>query len=68
MRHDTKAKTPKTGYETRYHRDGDVTVWSVHRQQWVRCPAGDVSDETLSTLPHAERERIARIAAREGNS
>lgn len=55
-------------YRTKFHRDGDVTVWSVHRQQWVRCPAGDVSDETMATLPRAERERIARIAAKEATT
>lgn len=53
-------------YRTTYHRDGDVTVWSVYRQGWVRCPASEVSDETLASLSAGERARIERHAKRHG--
>jgi hypothetical protein len=51
-------------YGCRYHRDGTVTYWSVYRQVWCRVSAADISDETLSTLTSAERDRIAKHAAR----
>jgi hypothetical protein len=51
-------------FRTKFNRDGSVTIWSVYRQQWERMPASEVSDETLASLPAAERERIIRMAAR----
>ena len=55
-------------YATTYHRDGTVTVWSVHRQGWVRVHVTSMSDELLSTLTHGERSRIERMRAKEVRS
>ena len=53
----------KINLKTKYHRDGSVTLWSVHRQQWVRTSASAVTAETLATLSDAERTRIRRMIA-----
>ena len=42
-----------------YHRDGDVSLWDVYRQQWARLRADDISDTTLATLRSDERHKIA---------
>jgi hypothetical protein len=54
----------KINLKTKFHRDGSVTLWSVHRQQWVRIYAADVSVETLATMTDAERTRLRRVANR----
>lgn len=50
--------------KTRYHRDGDVTIWSTHAQQWVRASAKDVfrDDQLMSTLNDDEKARIEAMA------
>lgn len=50
--------------KTKFHRDGTVTVWDVHAQQWRRMtPAALLAAGLLPTLPRAERARIERRAA-----
>lgn len=46
---------------TKFHRDGTVTLWSVQCQSWQRL--SNVSDETLASLPAAERHRVIRHLA-----
>ena len=58
--------------QTRYHRDGTVTVWDVYQQQWTRRPATELVAEAERPSPNAimptlnarERERIERMAQR----
>lgn len=52
-------------YQTRYHRDGTVTVWDVYRQQWTRREASAVyaDDRVMASLPHRDRLRIEAAAA-----
>ncbi len=52
-----------SAYATTYHRDGTVTLWDIYAQQWARLAVERISDETLATLSHAERARIARMRA-----
>jgi hypothetical protein len=53
-------------YKTKYHRntEGDVTIWNVFLQQWVRYRPTCVSDEVLASLSAAERKSIERRAVR----
>jgi hypothetical protein len=52
-------------YDTKYHRDGTVTVWDVYQQSWLRCQMDAVPDEVLASLSVEERDRMAaRVAAR----
>ena len=48
----------KSAYGTTYHRDGTITYWDVHRQQWRR--GSEISDRTLATMSDKDRERIQR--------
>ena len=41
-----------------YHRDGQVTLWDVSSQAWVRT--ADPNDQLLDGLPRAEVDRIKR--------
>lgn len=52
---------------TTYHRDGTVTIWDTHHQQWHRLAARRVSARVLATLNETERRRIATMAARSRN-
>jgi hypothetical protein len=45
-------------YETTFHRDGTVTVWDAHAQQWTRTAFP--SSELLATLMPLEREKVMR--------
>lgn len=54
-------------FRTTYHRDGDVTLWDVFRQQWLRVPAANVSDEILATLSPKVRDRIERMAQKDAS-
>jgi hypothetical protein len=56
--------TTNDPYRTTYHRDGTATLWNVYEQRWIRVEAGKVSDRVLSSLSHAERARLAAMAAR----
>jgi hypothetical protein len=49
-------ETKRDAYRTTYHRDGAVTVWDVHQQEWVRTDRPE--DRILASLPMRERERI----------
>lgn len=50
-------------YRPTYHRDGTVTIWSVHEQRWLRVSASEISDQELAAMPDAWRARILRMAA-----
>jgi len=58
-----------SAYQTKFHRDGTVTVWDVYQQQWVRRAAADLIAECgsanalMPTLSQSERDRITRMAA-----
>lgn len=45
-----------------YHRDGSVTLWSVHMQQWIRTRRP--SDEALASLSSDARGRVLRHIAK----
>lgn len=51
-------------YQTRYHRNGTVTVWDVYQQQWTRREAASVyaDAKVMASLSHAERARIEAMA------
>lgn len=59
-------KTTTDPYRSTYHRDGTVTIWSVHQQRRLRVRASDISAETLASLSETERQRIARVATAAG--
>lgn len=62
----TKSTDP---YRTTYHRDGTITIWSCHQQDWMtRIEPGCLSDRTLATLSESERERISRHGQRHGTA
>jgi hypothetical protein len=46
--------------KTIYHRNGEVTVWDVFKQGWVRCHAARVPKSSLLGLMPEERERLIR--------
>lgn len=56
--------TIKTGYRSTFHRDGTVSFWNVLEQRWERRHAAHIPDAVLATLNDAERNAIARQAAR----
>jgi len=58
----TMKPTIKPRQATTIHRDGSISLWDVHAQQWRRLPANQVSATTLATLPQADRDRIYRAA------
>ena len=47
-----------------YHRDGTVTFWAVYEQVWARMRADEIDDKALATMTGAERDRLAKHAAR----
>lgn len=50
----------KSAYGTICHRDGTVTYWDVHRQQWRR--SSQLSDRAIATMSPKDRERVQRHA------
>ena len=52
-------------YKTTFRRDGTVTLWNVYRQGWDTVSAVELwsGSKLLSTLPLAERIRVARMVA-----
>ena len=52
-------------YKTTFRRDGTVTFWNVYRQGWDTVSAVELwnGNSLLSTLPLAERIRVARMVA-----
>jgi hypothetical protein len=44
-------------YQSTYHRDGDVTYWSVYQQRWIRCEPSAISDQEYAAMSPHERER-----------
>lgn len=58
----TATRKPVSPYRTTFHRDDTVTYWDVYAQQWSRQHAATITDDSLSTLPLAERDRIVRMA------
>lgn len=55
----TKTNDP---YRTTYHRDGSVTIWNSYTQTWIRTRKP--SDQLLSTLSHAEVDRVKKHISR----
>ncbi len=59
-------------YRTKFHRDGDVTIWNVFTQQWERRSARYLVEQCehpfgnliLPTLRQEDRQRIVRVAKR----
>jgi len=47
--------------KTTFHRDGTVTYWDVHLQQWQRIDARHICASTLATLPADERAQIRAL-------
>lgn len=43
-------------FETRYHANGDVTIWDVYRQQWCRTDSPE--DRVLASLSEEERAKV----------
>lgn len=56
--------TIKRNGDNTYHRDGSVSYWSVHRQQWVRQMAADVPERELAAMISEERKLVLELAAR----
>lgn len=54
----------KPNYATTYHRDGSVSYWSVHLQQWQRVSAYALTNrhDDYASLNEQERRRISRMA------
>jgi hypothetical protein len=50
---------PPNPWGCTYHRNGDVTLWDVYRQQLDRLRADGISDTILATLGPDERDKIA---------
>lgn len=53
-------------YNTKFHRDGSVTVWNVYEQAWARYDRtyyNQVPDRVLATLEPSERNRVLRHLA-----
>jgi hypothetical protein len=51
-----------TSTKTKFHADGTVTLWSVQCQSWQRL--SNVSNETLASLPAAERQMVIEHLAK----
>lgn len=52
-------------YQTTFRRNGTVTMWNVYSQTWLTLSAVELWNGTLlSTLPHDERIRVARMVAK----
>jgi hypothetical protein len=49
-------------YDTRVHRDGSVTYWSVYRQTWVRTHVLP-PDQEMAALGARDRRRIEKHIA-----
>jgi hypothetical protein len=45
-------------YQTKFHRDGSVTIWNVYTQQWQRT--SNPSDSVLASLSVKECERVIK--------
>jgi len=60
-----KDATIKSLCQNTYHRDGTVSFWSIFSKQWLRISATNISDEVLTSMTPRERERIAKIKAKE---
>ena len=54
--------TIKKNGDITVHRNGDISLWDVYRQQQRRLAANVISDEVLASLTNDERERIAEAA------
>lgn len=44
--------------QTTIHQDGTVTFWDVYSQQWKRCAAEAISDESLAALSADDRAKV----------
>lgn len=58
-----KGGRPKKGpYDSTFHRDGSVTIWDSHNQEWTRTSRP--SDRLLATLSSEERNKVLAHTAR----
>lgn len=60
-----RRNAPQRG-NTVLHRNGEVTLWDVYTQQWVR--GSDPSDQLLASLDADERDRVLAHLAKEPTS
>ena len=51
-----KGGRPKSPYDSKFHRDGSVTVWDCLNQGWVRTSSP--SDSLLASLGADERAKV----------
>jgi hypothetical protein len=52
-------------YETKYHDDGTIEVWDVHRQSWVRnILPSQLADRIWASVSEGERQLWERHEAR----
>ena len=51
-----KGGRPKSPFDSKFHRDGSVTVWDCENQGWIRT--SHPSDRLLASLGREEREKI----------
>jgi len=50
-----------TSTNTKFHRNGTITYWSVYRQQWIsKVEPTDVPDAELAQINQRERARIIK--------
>ena len=50
---------------TKYHRNGDVTLWDIYVQQWIRCALEHrIAEEIYASLPESERVRVQKHRAK----
>jgi hypothetical protein len=52
-------KTTKRDFNTKYHRDGLITYWSVYRQTWVKC-VSNIPNRELAAMSPRERDWVMK--------
>jgi len=50
-------------YGNTWHKNGEVTYWSVYQQRWIRCHVSRVPDREVAAWNDRERARLARLEA-----
>ena len=44
-----------------FHRDGTVSFWSCHWQEWIRVHVSYLTHRDLAELSQEERDRVAKM-------
>jgi hypothetical protein len=57
-----KTPTVKPDRSNTYHRDGTVSFWAVHAQQWKRYPAANIPTPEIATMCASEIRKITKHA------